>query len=187
MRVSAEIGEKDLAQLCAKGNHSAIKELYNRYAARLCALCSRYSNGPEEGMDLMHDSLLKALKKMDMYRYNGPGSLYSWLARLAVNEAIDHLRKEDRLQMTEQEDGLPEVEEPALEESETIPDSVLQEMIYSLPDSNRVVLNLYCVEGFSHKEIADRLGISEKTSSSTLARARKMLAEMIKQYWNNNR
>ena len=192
MKVGPTMGEKELAHLCAKGDRSAIRELYGRYAARLCALCSRYAGGPEEGMDLMHDSLLKALDKMDKYQYSGPGSLYSWLARVAVNESIDHLRKGGRLQMTYKDDPLPErdsliaEESPAPEESRSIPDADLQRMISSLPDSKRVVLNLYCVEGFSHKEIGEKLGISKKTSSSTLARAKKTLAEKIKEYWKNN-
>lgn len=186
MKVGPTMGEKELAHLCAKGDRSAIRELYGRYAARLCALCSRYAGGPEEGMDLMHDSLLKALDKMDKYQYTGPGSLYSWLARVAVNESIDHLRKEGRLQMTNHDERFPAEEYLVPEESRSIPDAELQKMVSSLPDSKRVVLNLYCVEGFSHKEIGERLGISEKTSSSTLARAKKTLADMIKDYWKNN-
>ena len=94
--------------------------------------------------------------------------------------------------MTYKDDPLPErdsliaEESPAPEESRSIPDADLQRMISSLPDSKRVVLNLYCVEGFSHKEIGEKLGISKKTSSSTLARAKKTLAEKIKEYWKNN-
>ena len=187
MTDAAEIGEKELARLCAQGDRFAIRELYTRYAARLCALCSRYSSGPEEGMDLMHDSLLKALKKMGHYRYNGPGSLYSWLAKISVNEAIDHLRREGRLQFTALDEWSEVIEEPALDEIELMPENVLQEMVSSLPNSKRLIFNLFCVEGLSHKQIADKLGIAEKTSSSTLARAKKMLSEMIIKYWQNNR
>lgn len=135
-------------------------------------------------MDLMHDCLLKAIEKMDHYHYKGPRSLYSWLARVAINESINHLRKEERLQITVLEKNMAEEDGPIPEESLSLPDSVLLRMISSLPDSQRVVLNLFCIDGFSHKEIAERLGISEKTSSSTLARAKKTLTKMITDYNN---
>jgi RNA polymerase sigma-70 factor (ECF subfamily) len=180
-----EIGEKDLAMLCAKGDRSAQKELYNRYAARLGALCSRYANGPEEGMDLMHDTMAKAFGKMGQYRYRGEGSLYSWLSRMAVNLCVDRLRKEGRLGVQVPEDGIPDIPDPPAEEVRAVPLQDLQAMIASLPDSKRVVFNMFCVDGFSHREIAEKLGITEKSSSSTLARAKKMLSRMIQEYKKN--
>ena len=168
--------------LCAKGDRSAMRELYNRYAARLSALCSRYANGPEEGMDLMHDTMAKAFGKMGQYRYRGEGSLYSWLSRMAVNLAIDRLRKEGRLGVPVSEEAIPDIPDPPAEEVRSIPLQDLQSMITSLPDSKRVVFNMFCVDGFSHREIAEKLGITEKTSSSTLAKAKKMLSRMIHEY-----
>ena len=168
--------------LCAKGDRSAMRELYNRYAARLSALCSRYANGPEEGMDLMHDTMAKAFGKMGQYRFRGNGSLYSWLSRMAVNLAIDRLRKEGRLGIQVSEDMIPDVPDPPAEEVRSIPLPDLQAMIASLSDSKRVVFNMFCVDGFSHREIAEKLGITEKTSSSTLARAKKTLSRMIGDY-----
>ena len=182
MNKDLEIGEKELALLCAKGNRSAMKELYNRYAARLTALCSRYADGAEEGKDLMHDTMAKAFGKMGQYRYKGEGSLYSWLSRMAVNLAIDRLRKEGRLGTPVPEEVIPDIEDPSTEEVRSIPLTDLQGMIASLPDSKRVVFNMFCVDGFSHREIAEKLGITERTSSSTLARARKMLSRMIYEY-----
>ena len=182
MKQGLEIGEKDLATLCAKGDRSAMKELYNRYAARLGALCSRYANGPEEGMDLMHDAMAKAFGKMGQYRYRGEGSLYSWLSRMAVNLAIDRLRREGRLGVQVSEDEIPDIPDPPPEEVRAVPLQELQAMIASLPDSKRVVFNMFCVDGFSHREIAEKLGITERTSSSTLAKAKKMLSRMILEY-----
>ena len=171
--------------LCAKGDRSAMRELYNRYAARLGALCSRYANGPEEGMDLMHDTMAKAFGKMGQYRYRGEGSLYSWLSRMAVNLCVDRLRKEGRLGVQVPEDGIPDIPDPPAEEVRAVPLQDLQAMIASLPDSKRVVFNMFCVDGFSHREIAEKLGITEKSSSSTLARAKKMLSRMIQEYKKN--
>lgn len=182
MKKGLEIGEKDLAMLCAKGDRSAMRELYNRYAARLSALCSRYASGAEEGKDLMHDTMAKAFGKMGQYRYQGEGTLYSWLSRMAVNLCIDRMRKEGRLGVPVSEEMIPDVPDPPAEEVRMIPLQDLQAMIASLPDSKRVVFNMFCVDGFSHREIAEKLGIAEKTSSSTLARAKKMLSRMIQEY-----
>ena len=168
--------------LCAKGDRSAMRELYNRYAARLSALWSRYASGPEDGKDLMHDTMAKAFGKMGQYRYQGDGSLYAWLSRMAVNLAIDRLRKEGRLGVPVSEEMIPDVPDPPAEEVRLIPLEDLQAMIASLPDSKRLVFNMFCVDGFSHREIAEKLGIAEKTSSSTLARAKKMLSRMIQEY-----
>ena len=185
MKKGLEIGEKDLAMLCAKGDRSAMRELYNRYAARLGALCSRYANVPEEWMDLMHDTMAKAFGKMGQYRYRGEGSLYSWLSRMAVNLCVDRLRKEGRLGVQVPEDGIPDIPDPPAEEVRAVPLQDLQAMIASLPASKRVVFNMFCVDGFSHREIAEKLGITEKSSSSTLARAKKMLSRMILEYKKN--
>ena len=182
MKKGLEIGEKDLAMLCARGDRSAMRELYNRYAARLSALCSRYAYGTEEGKDLMHDTMAKAFGKMGRYRYKGEGSLYSWLSRMAVNLCIDRLRKEGRLGVSVSEEQIPDIPEPPAEEVSSIPLPDLQAMIASLPDSKRVVFNMFCIDGFSHREIAEKLGITEKTSSSTLARAKKTLSRMIGEY-----
>ena len=178
----AEIGEKELALLCSKGDSDARKELYSRYAARLTTLCSRYSGGPTEGIDLMHDTMIKALQRIGQYHYNGSGSLYSWLSRIAVNLAIDRLRKEGRLDISGLMEDSFDLKDPDNEEVKSLPLSVLQTFVSRLPNSKRLIFNMFCVDGFSHKEIAERLGITEKSSSSTLARAKKMIIKMINDY-----
>ena len=124
---------------CAKGDRSAMRELYNRYATRLSALCSRYATGAEEGMDLMHDTMTKAFRNMGRFQYKGEGSLFSWLGRMAVNLCIDRLRKEGRLGVPVPEEILPEIEDPPAEEVKSIPLQDLQAMIASLPDTKRVI------------------------------------------------
>ena len=182
MEKGLDIGEKDLAAQCTKGDRTAMRELYNRYAARLCALCSRYATGAAEGVDLMHDTISKAFRNMAQFHYRGEGSLYSWLSRMAVNLCIDRLRKEGRLGIPVSEDVLLDVEDPPAEDVKSIPLQDLQAMIASLPDTKRVIFNMFCVDGFSHREIAEKLGIAEKSSSSLLARAKKSLSRMIHEY-----
>lgn len=183
----SEISERELALLCEKGDSDAIRELYSRYAARLRTLCSRYSGGSVEGMDLMHDTLVKALRKIGQFRYVGKGSLYAWLSRIAVNLAIDRMRKEGKLEALSLHENLPDIEEPSPEDLRSVPLEELQRMISVLPDAKRVVFNMFCMDGYSHKEIAAFLGISEKTSSSTLAKAKKDLISMINEYLERNK
>lgn len=182
MKKGLDIGERDLALQCSKGDRSAMRELYNRYAARLSALCSRYATGEAEGVDLMHDTMTKAYRNIGRFRYRGEGSLYAWLSRMAVNFCIDRLRKEGRLGVPVSEEVLLEIEDPPAEDVKSIPLQDLQAMIASLPDTKRVIFNMFCVDGFSHKEIAEKLGIAERTSSSLLARAKKSLSRMIHEY-----
>ena len=178
----SEIDERDLALRCAKGDSEAQRELYRRYATRLNTLCSRYSRGSEEGMDLMHDTMIKALRGIGRYRYSGEGSLYAWLARMAINLSIDRFRKEGRFEITDLREDIPEENPPDTDAIRSVPLSVLQKMISGLPDTKRLVFNMFCIDGFSHKEIAERLGITEKSSSSTLAKAKKILMTKINEY-----
>jgi len=178
----SKISEQRLAFLCAKGDRDAQRELYRRYATRLIALCSRYSTGPSEGKDLMHDAMIKALHQIGQYNYRGEGSLFRWLCRLAINTSIDKFRKEVKFDWSDSDIETLEWTTPSPEQIKEVPLEVLQRMISSLPDSKRLVFNMYCVDGFSHKEIGEKLGITEKASSSTLAKAKKMLVRMIKEY-----
>ena len=138
----------------------------------------------------MHDTMGKAFERIGQYQYTGKGSLYAWIARIAVNLAIDRLRKESRLKMVDVadvNDSLPDPDSPDPSEAcGSIPLSELQRMVQSLSDSKRMVFNMFCIEGYSHKEIAQRLGISEKASSSILSKAKRELSKMIDDYSDKN-
>ena len=183
----SEISEQRLAFLCAKGDKDAQRELYRRYATRLSMLCSRYSAGPSEGMDLMHDAMIKALHQIGRYHYMGEGSLFRWLCRLAINMSVDKFKRERRFEVGDTTFEILDQEAPSQEETRGVPLEVLQRMVSSLSDSKRLVFNMFCIDGFSHKEIGEKLGITEKASSSTLAKAKKTLAWMIKEYNEKHR
>ena len=106
----------------------------------------------------------------------------AWMERIAVNTALERLRRERRLGEVrlDAERGLPPVEEPSAEETARIPEEVLMRFVNELPDGYRTVFNLYCIEEYSHREIAEMLGINEKSSSSQLFRARMMLSRKIR-------
>lgn len=177
-----EIDEKELALSCARGDIMAREELYNRYATRLYSLCTRYTQDQEEGKDLLHDTIIKAFDNIGRFNHRGEGSLYAWLRKIAVNLAFDRMRKERRWKFQQLQDDISESEDPDIELTRIIPLPELQRIVSSLPESKRMVFNLFCVDGFSHKEISKLMGISVSTSTSTLAKAKKSLAAMVNEY-----
>lgn len=177
--------EQELARRCVRGDNAARRELYETYGSRLLALCRRYARDAAEAEDLMQDAFVKIFRVIGRFRWTRPGSLYSWMARVALNLAFDSAKKRRRLtaQLLDVEGLAGEIpDEPGYEETLSIPAEVLQEMIAALPEGYRTVFTLYCIDELSHKEIAALLGIREKSSSANLARARASLARSIRQY-----
>ena len=182
--------EQELAIRCARGDGAARRELYETYGARLLSLCRRYATDAAEAEDLMQDAFVKIFRVIGRFRWTRPGSLYSWMARVALNLAFDSAKKRRRLarELVDVEALAETVEEdPGYEETMSVPAEVLQGMIAALPEGYRTVFTLYCIEELSHKEIAALLGIKEKSSSANLARARAALAAAIRAYLDEGR
>lgn len=171
-----------MARYCSQRDRMAENELYRRYAVRVNMLCKRYVGDDDEAKDLMLETLIQALDRIGTFQYRGKGSLSAWISRIAVNKAIKRIKRQ-RWRMVPLDvwvqDNIPE---PSGEEVEAIPKEKLLEWISGLPDLRRAVFNLYCIDGYSHKDIGKMLGISETGSSSMLAKARKQLKEKIRRY-----
>lgn len=177
--------EQELASRCHRGDNAARRELYETYSSRLLSLCRRYAVDAGDAEDLMQDSFVKIFRVIGRFRWTRPGSLYSWMARVALNLAFDSTKRRRRLarELLAVEDlpgDLPE--EPGYEQTLSVPGEVLHSMIEALPEGYRTVFRLYCIDEMSHKEIAALLGIKENSSSASLARARAILARSIRQY-----
>lgn len=177
-----ELSEQDLAKYCSRGDRQAEEELYIRYAAKVFTLCRRYLGDDDKAKDLMQDSLIQALDKIQAFRYTGQGSLYGWIRRIAINKALNYIKRQKWRTVSFDFSVLDDVQEPSEKEMESIPQEKLLEWISQLPDVRRTVFNMYCIDGYSHKEIGKMLGISEKGSASALAKARKQIKEEIRQY-----
>ena len=175
--------EQELARLCTAGDREAQGELYAQYASRLYALCYRYVADRDEAQDLMHDAMIKAMDSFKSFIYSGDGSLYAWLRRLTVNVVIDRLRQMSKLRLVPidqtMEPGYPETDDDAVDE---IPAQILMDMVAALPSVRRTVFNMYCIDGFNHKDIAAAIGITEKGSASILAKARTKLRSAVNDY-----
>ncbi len=175
--------EQELARLCTAGDREAQGELYAQYASRLYALCYRYVADREEAQDLMHDAMIKAMDSFRSFIYSGNGSLYAWLRRLTVNVVIDRLRQMSKLRLVPLDQTMETENQDTNEDAaDDIPAQVLMDMVAALPSVRRTVFNMYCIDGFSHKDIAAAIGITEKGSASILAKARAQLKSQINDY-----
>lgn len=190
------MSEWELYRACKKGSKLAFQTLYERYAPHLLNTIQRYLSDIEHSKDLLHDSFLIIFKKFSSFTYKEEGSLKAWLTRLCINESLMWLRKSNRIQTFSIDDNRDSLHEedsvddlydiPEEREVETISQEVLLQMIQQLPDGYRTVFNLYVFEEKSHKEIAELLGINERSSSSQLSRAKKILARSIKEWHTHN-
>lgn len=137
----------------------------------------------ETAEDVLHDSFITIFRKIDDIEDRGEEKLYAWMRRIAVHKCIDSIRKRKKspLPLDEVRD-LPDEVEQEPEEVRKIPPERLFRMIEELPEGYRTIFNLFCLDGYSHAEIAGMLGIKEKTSSSQYFRARSLLAQKIKNY-----
>lgn len=180
--------EETIVEGCKKGDRSAMEELYRSYASILFVVALRYLGERELAEDILHDSFVKIFSSFDKFRWQGKGSLKAWMCRVTANNAIQYLREQKFIhtELTEARGYVAE-EPPDTDGLASVPNRVLLEFIGRLPVGYRTVFNLYVFENLSHKEIAEQLGINERSSSSQLARAKSSLAKMVKDYLQKNK
>ena len=182
--MSIETGnEQQLLGLVKQGDPTAMKTVYSTHVRYLTAVCSRYIVNDEDVKDVLQESFLKIFSGIASVEYRGKGSLRGWMTRVTVHEALRFLQRNNRIRFVDismHEHDLPE-KEPDID---SIPSSVIFQLIRELPDGYRTIFNLYIIEEKSHKEIASMLDIKESTSASQLHRAKALLAAKIRQYNN---
>ncbi|MFN5325075.1 MAG: RNA polymerase sigma factor [Bacteroidota bacterium] len=173
---SAEMSEKELIEGCIRNHPAAQEALFKRFSGKMLAVCCRYTANKSEAEDILQDGFIKVFQKLDLFR--GDGSLEGWIKRIMVNTALDLLRRNKKLIMNELGEEW-EVADPGLKPGDSIQAKDLMLLIQTLPNGFRTVFNLYAIEGYSHKEIGDLLGISESTSKSQYSRARAQLQKLL--------
>jgi len=173
------ITEIDLIRGCLDENRRMQEELYRRFSPRMYAVCLRYAGNAEEAEDILQEGFIKIFKKLDSFR--SEGSFEGWIRRIFVNTAIEHFRRKRYLQtVSEKEENTIEGNDISVLDKMAAKDIVA--LIKELSPGYRTVFNMYVVEGYTHKEIADMLGISEGTSKSQLSRAKVILQGLVKKY-----
>jgi len=176
LRINKSNTEQALIEGCRKCKADAQRELYERFAPRMMGVCMRYIHDREEAEHVMIGGMVKVYEKLG--QFNEKGSFEGWIRRIMVNESLMYIRKHKNMSL--------EVEIEAVDHApnyhvleQTLEANDLLQLVGELPVGYRTVFNLYAIEGYNHKEIAEMLEINENTSKSQLSRARKYLQNRL--------
>lgn len=180
--------EKEIIDGCIRGIEKYQKMLYYQYFSKMMAVCMRYARDKDEAQDLLHEGYIKVYKNIGQFQWNG--SFEGWIRRIMVNTAINYYHKNYLTRITDYVDTSPDKSDEHYTPEhfvESKPDAIsaisaqeLLNMVQNLSPAYKMVFNLYAIEGYTHKEIAEKLNVTEGTSKSNLAKARMKLQEMIK-------
>lgn len=169
--------DPQMLELCKRGDSSAQKALYDSLAPKMFPVCIRYMGDRTVAEDVLQDGFVTLFSRLDSY--SGAGTFEGWARKIFVNTALMSLRKSDVLKDSDDIEQAWSVKSEATSAIQDIGYKELLKMIGELPAGFRTVFNMYVIEGYSHKEIAEALGITENTSRSQLQRARVALQEKI--------
>lgn len=167
---------KEIINRCSRGDREAQSLLYRRFAGKMFSVCKRYSKNDAEAEDNLQDGFIKIFSRIKQYSFSG--SFEGWMRRVIVNSIFEKYRKKKNVHA---------VEDISVHEKEELRNDIvgkmsaddLMRLIQELPPRYRMAFNLYAIEGYSHKEIAQAMGISEGTSKSNLSRARAILQKKV--------
>jgi RNA polymerase sigma factor (sigma-70 family) len=176
MNSNFTLSENQLIENCIRGNRASQKDLYNLFAPKMFAVCIRYAKSQMDAEDILQEGFVKLFNNLS--RFRGEGSFEGWVRRIFVNTAIEHIRRKNI--NTSVSEG---IENSVKDTYKNALDNLYEKDILStaknLSDGYRTVFTMYAVEGYSHKEIAKHLGITESTSKSQFSRAKALLRHMV--------
>lgn len=178
MTATSTLTESQLIQGCINGERKCQRAMYDLFSPKMFAICLRYAKAQIDAEDILQEGFIKLFNNLS--RFRGDGSFEGWVRRIFVNTAIEHIRRKNL--STELNEGLENV---VLDRQPSILDKLYEidliKKSHQLSDGYRTVFNLYAVEGYSHKEIAQQLGITESTSKSQFSRAKALLRNMVEE------
>lgn len=172
-----QMTDEELVSGCLKKNPLAQKHLWERFSRKMMGVCLRYSNDKDDAEDILQVGFIKVFENIESFK--GSGSLEGWVRRIMVNTALNHYRQNKQSRESLDIEVVDYMVEGDNQVSDRLDAKELMRMIQRLPPGFRSVFNLFAIEGYSHKEIASMLEISEGTSKSQYARARAFLQRMI--------
>ncbi len=175
---------QDILTACINGDRGGQEKLYRLVAPRMYSLCLRYAGNEDDAKDIMQDGFIKVFNKIK--QFSGKGSLEGWIRKIMVNTALEKFRSKVNLYSLD-ENLKVSIDQGVDEADQKLNAEEILTMVRELSPAYRMVFNLYAIEGYSHKEIAGQLGITEGTSKSNLSRARAILQERIKEKKNDFR
>ncbi|WKN29854.1 RNA polymerase sigma factor [Porifericola rhodea] len=168
--------EKALVSGCAKGERAMQKELYDRFSGQMLAVCIRYCKSREDAEDILQEAFVKVFNNIESFRKES--TLGYWIKRIVINTALNYHRKSVYLYPHFDIEDMHDIGDDDVTVSNHNYKDLLK-LLQTLPQGCQVIFNLYAIEGYKHKEIAEMLNISEGTSKSQYARAKSLIKEMI--------
>ena len=175
--------ETDLIQGCINGDRQMQKFLYQNFSSKMYGVCLRYAGNENDANDILQEGFIKVFKNLEKFRKEG--SFEGWVRRIFVNTAIEHYRKKVKLyNVTEVQENT--VEDTNLDALDNLATKDILKVVNELSPGYKAVFNMHVIEGYSHKEIASILGITEGTSKSQLARAKGVLKKLLEGYLKTN-
>lgn len=176
--ISVQHEEEDFIKGCIAKEPLALRKLYEDFYSIMLPVCMRYSNSKNDALDILHDGFIKVFKNLEKYQIGT--SLKAWIKRIMVNTAIDFYRRENRRRTSDLDHAIGVSSNDPDVVSKISADELLN-ALQLLSPAYRSVFNLYVIEGYSHRELAEILGITESTSRSNLVKARAKLRDIIAQ------
>ncbi len=169
---------QSLITRCRNGEPGAARELYEKYAKAMYHICLRMMNNVHDAEDMLQEAFCQVFKNLDSFR--GESTLGAWIKRIVVNKCLNQLKRKVPLWVDAEAEQLEQAEEEPLDEHHyTYTVEKVKEAIRRLPDGYRVVLSLYLFDGYSHRQIADSLGITESTAKTQYLRAKRKVRAFI--------
>jgi RNA polymerase sigma factor (sigma-70 family) len=175
--MSVALTDEDLVKGCARNDRKVQELLYKKYSKTMYQVCLSYAKDRDAAQDILQEGFIKVFDKIGSF--NNEGSLEGWIRRIISNTAVDHYRKKSTLNKFIEFDPTPSDKTGGNNISDSMHAEEILEQVRKLPDGAQVIFNLYAVEGFSHKEISEKLQISEGTSKSQVNRARMLLQRLL--------
>jgi len=178
-----EYSDLELIMGCLEGNMSSQERLYKRYFSFAMSICVRYTRDENEAMEIVNDSYMKVLERLNSY--DNSRSFKLWYGKILINRAIDSYRKNAKHSSSLSISSITETEEhePEIEMELSVNDILT--LYNQIPENYKIAFNLYEIEGYSHEEIGQMMGVTTSTSRSNLTRAKKMLRELYNKNFNS--
>lgn len=178
--MTEHISERQLISKCIAGDRMHQKRLFDMYAGKMMTLCLRYGRDHLEAEDMLQEGFVKVFRSLNTYTFKG--SFEGWIRKIIINTALNKVSKKYISNEINNLDNIEPISADYTEILSMLSEKEILKIISDLPEGYKIVFNLYAVEGYSHKEIADLLGINEGTSRSQLAKARKLLQNKIEAF-----
>ena len=171
------MSDSELVSECLKGNSSAQRTLFQLHSGKMFAVCLRYMGSTMEAEDVLQESFIKVFEKLNQWKGDGP--LGGWIRTIVVNTSLTRIKNNKKFKLDKNIDEAVAFTDNSEDQLEALQAEDLMKLIAQMPDGYKTVFNLFVVEGYGHKEIADMLGVSESTSKTQFLKAKNWLVKRI--------